>query len=204
MARNLGFHTHGIELDCNLVVPHLASATLTETKEPTHLTVSENVHQASAQTPTKATSVETGAASSAEVEQLRLRLEAQQVDWTLSRADNQFLQEQLEERDKLINELAEGLKGIEENQTALEEDNRAFTEEMETLRAELQTSYRANRDLEQQVQRLKKVRAKEVPASIVAKWLPRIITSTIAFCIFAVAGINISRSGNRRVKGVES
>ena len=120
------------------------------------------------QTPTKSAAQEhsTPAAGSNEVELLRQRLEAQQADWTLSRADNQFLQEQLEARNKLINELSEGLKGIEENQSALEEENHDLATEVSSLEAELETCQLANRDLELQIEHLRKVHITHIPMCV--------------------------------------
>lgn len=120
-------------------------------------------------------------------------MEAQQADWTLSRADNQFLQEQLDARNKLIDELSEGLKNIEEHQVQLEQENDELEEEVRSLKATLEAVETANLDLEKQVEHLAKVKG-------VVCWRdnPSLSEPLTAFCLFGcLTGSQIPRAGDR-------
>lgn len=66
----------------------------------------------------------------AEVEQLRLKLQEQEIASTMRKADSSFLQGQLNVKDKLLNEVSVLLEALERRQLALETENRQLREDL--------------------------------------------------------------------------
>jgi len=72
----------------------------------------------------------------AEVESLRMQLEQQERTTSLRKADSYFLQSQLQEKDKLLEEVSSLLEAVEQRQGELERENVALKRELESLREE--------------------------------------------------------------------
>jgi centromeric protein E len=70
----------------------------------------------------------------AEVESLRMQLERQERTTSLRKADSSFLQSQLEEKDKLMEDVSSLLEAVEKRQGELERENFALKRELEILR----------------------------------------------------------------------
>jgi centromeric protein E len=69
-----------------------------------------------------------------EVRNLRAQLEMQEVASSFRKADASFLQQQLEEKDDLLQEVSKILEAVEERQICLEEENAALRREVTLLR----------------------------------------------------------------------
>mmetsp|Transcript_30547 Transcript_30547/g.73280 ORF Transcript_30547/g.73280 Transcript_30547/m.73280 type:complete len:671 (-) Transcript_30547:1697-3709(-) len=72
-----------------------------------------------------------------EVEHLRHQLEEQEVTTNLRKADSSFLQSQLREKDKLLEEVSSILEQVELRQAELERENAALRAEVFALKAKL-------------------------------------------------------------------
>mmetsp|Transcript_17465 Transcript_17465/g.48225 ORF Transcript_17465/g.48225 Transcript_17465/m.48225 type:complete len:776 (+) Transcript_17465:65-2392(+) len=72
----------------------------------------------------------------AELESLRMQLEQQERTTSLRKADSHFLQAQLEEKDKLLEEVSSLLEAVEQRQGELERENVALKMELNRLRDE--------------------------------------------------------------------
>ena len=70
----------------------------------------------------------------AEVESLRMQLERQERTTSLRKADSSFLQSQLKEKDKLMEDVSSLLEAVEKRQGELERENCALKRELEILR----------------------------------------------------------------------
>lgn len=70
----------------------------------------------------------------AELESLRIKLEQQERTTSLRKADSHFLQSQLEEKDKLLEEVSSLLEAVEQRQGKLEQENLALKMELDRLR----------------------------------------------------------------------
>lgn len=69
------------------------------------------------------------------VETLRKQLEQQELTTSLRKADSSFLQNQLREKDKLLEEVSKVLEAVEKRQAELESENVALREEIKAIRA---------------------------------------------------------------------
>lgn len=71
-----------------------------------------------------------------ELESLRIQLKQQERATNLRKADSHFLQLQLEEKDKLLEEVSSLLEAVEKRQGDLEQENLALRRELNSLREE--------------------------------------------------------------------
>ena len=71
-----------------------------------------------------------------ELESLRMQLEQQERTTSLRKADSHFLQLQLEEKDKFLEEVSSLLEALEQRQCELERENLALQQELSVLREE--------------------------------------------------------------------
>lgn len=81
-----------------------------------------------------AVSTPTSPGADEEVRNLRAQLEMQEVASSLRKADASFLQQQLEEKDDLLQEVSKILEAVEGRQIRLEEENAALRREVAHLR----------------------------------------------------------------------
>merc|ERR1712025_269691 len=73
---------------------------------------------------------------STELESLRIQLEKQERTTSLRKADSHFLQLQLEDKDKLLEEVSSLLEAVEKRQGELERENLALRRELTVFREE--------------------------------------------------------------------
>lgn len=73
-----------------------------------------------------------------EVRNLREQLEKQEQASSMRKADSSFLQNQLEEKDKLLSEVSKVLEAVEERQSQLENENERLRQQVWQLQKELE------------------------------------------------------------------
>eukprot|EP00956_Cyclotella_meneghiniana_P014035 scaffold20782_cov55-Cyclotella_meneghiniana.AAC.4 len=70
-----------------------------------------------------------------EVEKLRIQLQEQEITTTMRKADSSFLQAQLAEKDKVLDEVWVLLDSLEKRQASLEQENQELKKELEEAKA---------------------------------------------------------------------
>lgn len=87
-------------------------------------------------------------ARDAEVERLRAQLYEQEVTTSLRKADSSFLQQQLEEKDKLLQEVSNILEAVEQRQIDLEQTNNLLKGSLSEAHGEIARLRKRLKDVE--------------------------------------------------------